>query len=104
MIELVLAVARGILPPPIRWIVDVAGDLIEHVPDVVRAGRAAGPRAWSDALEEVVRELVEDLLVVEAADVDDERAARIAAGIVEVVRLVVIHLPPPRRRVRRGQT
>lgn len=104
MIELVLAVARGVLPPPIRWIVDVAGDLIEHVPDVVRAGRAAGPRAWSDALEEEVRELVEDLLVVEAADVDDERAARIAAGIVEVVRLVVIHLPPPRRRVRRGQT
>lgn len=104
MIELVLAVARGILPPPIRWMVDVAGDLIEHVPDVVRAGRAAGPRAWSDALEEEVRELVEDLLVVEAADVDDERAARIAAGIVEVVRLVVIHLPPPRRRVRRGQT
>lgn len=101
MIELVLAVARGILPPPVRWIVDVVGDLVEHLPDVVRAGREAGPRVWSDALEEEVRELVEDLLVVEAADVDDERAQRIAAGIVEVVRLIVLHLPPPRRRLRR---
>ena len=66
---------------------------------VIRARRAAGPRVWSDELEEEIRELVEDLLVVEAADVDDERATRIAAGIVELVRLVVIHLPPPRRRV-----
>lgn len=99
MIELVLAVLRGVLPPPVRWVVDVAGDLVEHLPDVIRARRAAGPRVWSDELEEEIRELVEDLLVVEAADVDDERATRIAAGIVELVRLVVIHLPPPRRRV-----
>lgn len=98
MIDLVLAVLRGLLPPPVRWILDVVGDLVDHLPDVIRAGRAAGPRTWSDELEEQVRELVEDLLVVEAADVDDERAARIAAGIVELVRLIVIHLPPPRPR------
>ena len=104
MIDLVLAVLRGVLPPPVRWIVDVVGDLVEHLPDVIRAGRAAGPRAWSEALEEEVRELVEDLVLVEAADVDDERAARISAGIVELVRLIVIHLPPPRKRVRRGKT